>query len=204
TESKATDKRVRLVERLLSSPGFARHQATEFDAMLMEGTRASIRDYLVDAFRENRSWDRVFRELMLPDEKDPKQKRAAEFLKQRVRDIDKVTTEVSAIFFGVNVSCARCHDHPLVPDWKQDHYYGMKSFFARTFDNGGFLAEREFGIVKFKTAAGKEHQARLMFLTGKVVDAPAMKGPSADEQKRERARLDEFRKKRQPPPRPQF
>jgi hypothetical protein len=141
---------------------------------------------------------------MLPDEKNPKQKRTADFVKQRVRDIDKLTTEVSSIFFGVNVSCARCHDHPLVPDWKQEHYYGMKSFFARTFDNGGFLAEREYGIVKFKTTAGKEHQARLMFLTGKVVDAPGMKAPTADEQKRERARLDEFRKKRQPPPPPQF
>jgi hypothetical protein len=203
-ESAEPTKRAKLVERLLASPGFARHQATEFDVMLMEGTRGSVRDYLVEALRKNRPWDRIFRELMLPDEKDPKQKRAVEFLKQRARDIDKLTTEVSAIFFGVNVSCARCHDHPLVPDWKQGHYYGMKSFFARTFDNGGFLAEREYGIVKFKTTAGKEHQARMMFLTGKVVDAPGMKTPSGEEQKRERARLDEYRKKRLPPPPPQF
>jgi hypothetical protein len=198
------NKRAQLVERLLASGGFARHQATEFDGMLMEGTRGSVRDYLLTAMRENRPWDRIFRELLLPEGKDPKKPKASEFLKQRVRDVDKLTTEVSAIFFGVNVSCARCHDHPLVHDWKQEHYYGMKSFFARTFDNGGFLAEREYGVVKFKTTAGKEHQARLMFLTGKVVEAPGMKAPTGEEQKRERIRLEEFRRKRQPPPPPQF
>ena len=39
---------------------------------------------------------------------------------------------------------------------KQDHYYGMKSFFSRTFDNGGLAAEREYGFVKFKTTLAKK------------------------------------------------
>src|SRR5438876_884101 len=81
------------------------------------------------------------------DESDPKTKGSSEFIKARVSDIDRLTNDVSVLFFGVNVSCAQCHDHPLVNAWKQDHFYGMKSFFARTFDNGGFLAEREFGPV---------------------------------------------------------
>jgi hypothetical protein len=169
--STEANKRVKLVERLLTSPGFARHQATEFDTMLMADTRASIRDYLLRAFQENRPWDRIFRELLLPDEKDPLGKKAAEFLKQRARDIDKMTTQVSSIFFGVNISCAQCHDHPRVNDWKMDHYYGMKSFFARTFNQKGTLVERDYVPVKFRKD-GKDHQAKLMFLTGKVVEDP--------------------------------
>ena len=43
-----------------------------------------------------------------------------------------MTADSTSVFFGVNVSCARCHDHPLVSDWTQDHYYGMASFFVRT------------------------------------------------------------------------
>jgi hypothetical protein len=169
------NKRVEWVERLMNSPAFVRHQATELDTMLMNGTKGSVRGYLLIALAENRSWDRIYRELMLPDESDAKQKPAGEFLRQRIRDLDKLTAEVSSVFFGVNVSCARCHDHPLVADWKQDHFFGMKSFFSRTYESGGKLAERETGLVKFKTTKGVERQARMMFLTGAEVQTDTLK-----------------------------
>ena len=54
----------------MASPGFVRHQATELDTMLMAGSKGSLRDYLVQAVGENRPWDRIFRELMLPDQTD--------------------------------------------------------------------------------------------------------------------------------------
>jgi len=196
-------KRLELVERLMNSPAFVRHQATEFDVMLMNGTRASVRAYLLTALAEKRSWDRIYRELMLPDEQDAKQKPASEFLRQRVRDLDKLTAEVSSIFFGVNVSCARCHDHPLVHDWKQDHFFGMKSFFSRTYESGGHLAEREFGVVKFKTTKGVERQARLMFLTGKVIETATLKEPPGGEKKSKKGRKDGS-KNAPPPAPPQF
>jgi hypothetical protein len=177
--STKTGKRIELTDRLLNSPAFVRHQATEFDTLLMTGTRGSVRPYLLMALAEGRSWDRIYRDLLLPDESDPKLKPAAEFLHQRVRDLDKLTAEVSSLFFGVNISCARCHDHPLVADWKQDHFFGMKSFFSRTYQSGGRLAERETGLVKFKTTKGVERQARLMFLTGKVVETKTSKDSSA-------------------------
>ncbi len=198
------DKRVKLVERLMASPGFIRHQATELDTMLMYGLRPGIREYLVQALSENRPWDRIFREVVLADESDPKQKSAAEFIRQRVKDLDRLTNDVSVAFFGVNISCAQCHDHPKVEDWKQDHFFGMKAFFNRTFDNGGFLGERAYGTVKFRTTAGQERQAKFMFLTGKVLDAPEGTEPSAQEQKKEKERLDQLRKSKQPPPRPSF
>src|SRR5206468_784916 len=152
------------------------------DSMLMEGTRASIREYLAQALRDNCSWERMFRELMLPSEADPKQKGASQFLKVRLGDIDRLTTEVSSVFFGVNVSCARCHDHPLVSDWKQDHFFGMKAFLVRTFENGEFLAERGYGSVRFKTTEGVERQARMMFLSGTRVEDPAPGEPAKEEQ----------------------
>ncbi len=183
-ESADPAKRVRLVERLMDSPAFVRHLADVFDTLLMAGTKGSIREYLVRAFAENRPWDRIFRELMLPDEKDLSQKGASAFLRQRLADADKMTTEVSALFFGVNISCARCHDHPLVPDWKQDHFFGMKSFFNRTFEAAGAVAERDGGVVKFKTKGGQDRVAKMMFLTGKVVDDPGANLPATDPPKR--------------------
>ena len=196
------DKRVGLVDQLMNTPAFVRHQATEFDTMLMNGTRGSVRDYLLMALAEKRSWDRIYRELLLPDEKSAKGKSASEFLRQRVRDLDKLTAEVSSIFFGVNVSCARCHDHPLVQDWKQDHFFGMKSFFSRTYESGGHLAEREFGVVKFKTTKGVERQARMMFLTGKVIATDTLKEPPGGEPKVKKIRKEASNTP--PPPPPKF
>ena len=78
-ESTDRDKLTRLVDRLMASPAFVRHQATELDTMLMAGagSKGGLRDYLVQAVGENRPWDRIFRELMLPDQNDKVQKVAA-------------------------------------------------------------------------------------------------------------------------------
>ena len=41
------DKRTGLVDRLMATPGFARHQGEAFDALLMTGVKGSLREYLV-------------------------------------------------------------------------------------------------------------------------------------------------------------
>jgi hypothetical protein len=206
----APDKKVRLVERLLASPSFVRHQTLELATMLQpdggeqrRGKQPSkLRDYLQSAVAENRPWDRVFRELITPDEADPKQKGASDFLRGRLKDLDKLTIEVSTSFFGVNVSCAQCHDHPHVHDWKQDNFYGMKSFFARTFENGNYIAERDFGSVKFLPNKSKEKLAPVMFLNGKVIDGVAVQEPPAAEKRKHQQALDAAKKANKAPPLP--
>jgi hypothetical protein len=192
----------------MASPGFIRHQAAELDALLAGGGKGSLREYLLKAVGENRAWDRIFRELLLPDQTDSLQKIAAEYLRQRVKDPDRLTVDVSSTFFGINISCAQCHDHPLVHDWKQDHFFGMKSFLARTFVNGsenkGFVGEHGHGTIKFKTTDDVEKQARLMFLTGRRIDEPEAREPTRDEQKTEKAALEKAKKENVPPPAPKF
>ena len=199
------EKRVRIVDRLMASPGFARHQADFFDSALMSGVKGSVRDYLLPAFREGRAWDRIFRELITADDSPTGLKGSAEFLKARARDSDRLTSDVSSVFFGVNVSCAKCHDHPLVKDWKQDHYYGMKSFLDRTFLSGEFLAEKGYGVVKYKPTDGPEKPARFLFLTGREVEIPAEAlEPPDGVKKAEKQRLDEAKKKKARPEPPAF
>ena len=206
-KSKGADKRAKLVDRLIASPGFVRHQAALFDIMLNpEGDRrgsGEFRTYLTDALKENRPWDQIFREVMLPNESDPKLKGAAAFLRGRVSDADKLTADVSVAFFGVNVSCAQCHNHPHVEDWTQDHFYGMKAFLARTFDNGGFLGERGYGVIKYKPTKGPERTAKMMFLTGASVEDANAKDPGAAEMKAEKDALDKAKAAKTPPP-PKF
>ena len=197
-ESEDADKRTALVDRLLASPAFARHQANELSTLLMGGRDNQLLDYLKAAAAENRSWDQIFRDAVAAEAG------AEPFLQSRVKDLDRLSNDVSVIFFGVNVSCAQCHDHPLVPEWTQHHFFGMKSFFSRTFDNGGFLGERDYGLVKFKTTEGEEQTAQLMFLTGTVLEEPERAEPTDDEKKAEKQQLEQAKKDKKPPPPPSF
>lgn len=168
-------RKVALVDRLLESPDFAYHHRNELDRMLMEDkpSDGAWREYLLQAARENRAWDVMFREMMLGREGDPEQKTSLVFLKSRVNSLDDLTNDTSRIFFGVNVSCAKCHDHPLVADWKQDHYFGFASFFERTYlTKKGTLVEKPSGQVRFKTTSGEEKLAAFMFLDGSMAEEP--------------------------------
>jgi hypothetical protein len=200
-----------LVDRLMASPAFVRHQAHEFFAFLnaqedsrKAGKRTLLLDYLLAAFGENRGWDRMFRDMMLPDDDNPALKGAGEFLKARVKDQNRMTIDTSIVFFGVNVSCAQCHNHPHVQAWTQDHFYGMKSFFSRTVEAGTFLAERDFGLVKYVPNKGQEKVAPVMFLTGKALDVPGLKEPTREEKKKEQERLGDAKKAKKQPAPPQF
>jgi Protein of unknown function (DUF1549)/Protein of unknown function (DUF1553) len=208
----SADKKARLVDRLLASPAFARHNAQSFYAFMhyAEGRPGKgnkgipLYDYLLSSMNENRGWDRIFRDMMVPNENDKSTWGAADFLKARVKDPNKLTIDTSVVFFGVNVSCAQCHDHPHVTQWTQDQFYGMKSFFARTVDSGGFIGERDFGVVKYTPNKGVEKVAPILFLTGQKIDAPGMKEPTAEEKKKEQMRLDKAKKAVAPPAPPMF
>ena len=209
TNSTEADKRAKLVERLMASPDFALHFRNELDTLLMGGQKGSNnewREYLLKSVRNGRSWDQMFRDMLIGSEDDAEIKPALTFLKSRVKELDELTNETTTIFFCVNVSCAKCHDHPLVSDWKQDHYFGMTSFFQRTYQtkkNG--LAEKFSGEVKFKTVKGEDKVAKFMFLTGATIDEPVVE-VSADVRKQ---RDEEVKQQMQddkagPPSRPDF
>lgn len=161
-----------LVDRLLGLPDFDFHLRNSLDELLLPNrpNDGEFREYLLTAVQAQRSWSQMFQEMMLAAPAEGPEKGAAQFLKSRVRELDDLTNDTAVMFFGVNISCAKCHDHPLVSDWKQDHYYGMQAFFNRTFSSKkNELLEKPFGSVRFKTTEGEDRDAALMFLTGAVV-----------------------------------
>ena len=58
--------------------------------------------------------------------------------------------------------------------------------------------------MKFKPAKGAERKARLMFLTGKVIDAPGLREATAEEQKKEKELMEKVKKDKKAPPSPSF
>lgn len=201
-------KRERLVDELMVSEDYAFHARNELDIQLLARLQWNNdwRAYLLQATREHRTWNRVFCEILLPEKMRPEDKGAVAFLKQRANDLDAMTNDTSTLFFGVNIACAKCHDHPLVADWHQDHYFGFAKFFKRTFaTRSGLMAERFDGDLKFTTTAGEEKRAAFMFLNGESIVEPEL-SRSAEEwtEIREKIKQAESNDKAAPPPTPSF
>ncbi|RLS29989.1 MAG: DUF1553 domain-containing protein [Planctomycetota bacterium] len=180
------DRRRLLVDRLMQLPDFDFHHRNWLDETLLPNQpyNDEFRNYLLTAVQGRRSWETMFREIMKAAGTEAPEKGANHFLSSRVRELDDLTNDTAILFFGVNISCAKCHDHPLVADWKQDHFYGMQSFFKRTYQTRktNSLAERPFGEVKFATVSGESKQASFMFLTGDVA-ADRTPQPAEEERK---------------------
>ena len=207
-ESQDAEKRQKLIQRLIASPDFVRHSAAEFEVLLKGYSEQSpsVHAYLLTAFQENRTWDNMFQHLM---GESPDQPTAVNFVLGRLSDQDALVRDVSSIFLGMNIECARCHDHPYVDGISQEYYYGMRSFFSRCHDFQGQLHERQFGVLQFRPLDGEERAARLIFLTGQVVEENL---PTSDEQQKmideENKQLgalnETFKEKKVFPPRPAF
>ena len=43
-----------------------------------------------------------------------------------------IAENIAKGFFGVDIACAQCHDHPLAGEIRQAHYWGLVSFFKRS------------------------------------------------------------------------
>jgi hypothetical protein len=188
------------VDRLIEAKGFDRFQANELNWLLMDGQGTEFQKYLDLAVSDKKGWDEIFRDVIMGQADPDKRPGVDHFLRPRLSDPDKMANDVSIRFFGVNISCAQCHDHPDVKDWTQDTYYGMKSFFSRTFDNGGFIAERDYGLVTYKTTKNEDKNAGLKFFGGAALAEPASVEPDEDKKKAERQQLEEFKKNKLAPP----
>lgn len=138
-QSPTPKKRIELVDRLLASPRFARQMQYRFDVMLMErraGTNVSDnewREFLRQAFLDQRPWNEVVKEILSASGIDPKRRGAAKFYLDRNFEIDVLTRDVGRIFLGVDLECAQCHDHPVIDDYLQRHYYGISAFLKRSY-----------------------------------------------------------------------
>ncbi|MGB1816290.1 MAG: DUF1549 domain-containing protein [Rubripirellula sp.] len=197
-----------LVEELIKSPDYAYHTRNQLDILLLLRSEhnPNWREYLLEATKENRSWDQLFREIFQPEDTLSSDVRPVSYLNKQLNDLDALTNGASVKWLGVNIACAKCHDHPLVDDWTQDHYYGMTSFFKRTFrTKKGFLSERFEGLPKYTDIYGDEQEPGLMFLTGETVDVPTLEmDEEALKKLQEAIKKSEKDDKSAPPPRPDF
>ena len=157
------DKRTKVIDRLLASDEFARHLATVLDVMLMERRAgkhvktAELRSWLRKRIAENQPFNQTAALILGADGSSGENRAAAAFLMERDVEPNLLTREISRMFFGMDLQCAQCHDHPIISDYIQTDYYGVYAFVNRTSlfrpDNKkpGLLAESASGDASFKS-----------------------------------------------------
>ncbi|MEX0704001.1 MAG: DUF1549 domain-containing protein [Planctomycetales bacterium] len=130
-------KREKLIDKLLADPRFAAQQANVWDLVFIgrdppgydARVRPGFQKFLREQFANNVPYD-VWAGKILKAEGNTVDEGAPMFLAQFNRNAEDATEAVTRTFLGMQLQCARCHDHPF-EDYSQLDFYGMASFYAR-------------------------------------------------------------------------
>jgi hypothetical protein len=165
----APDAYEELVDRLLASPQHGEHwgqhwldvvryaesEGYEYDRQRPGAWR--YRDYVIACFNADRPFDRFVHEQIAGDEIDPDSpqlRTAAGFFRlgpvrrnagnpevavSRHEVLAERTDVLGAVFLGMTVGCARCHDHKF-DAFSQTDYYRLQAFLAATQEHDVHLA----------------------------------------------------------------
>ena len=163
----AADKREQLANRIIADPRLNHRLANVFDVMLMERIvdgqvkSAQWRQYLYDSFVANKPYNILAREILVSNGADPTSRPAARFYLDRAGETNRLTRDVGRMFFGMDMQCAQCHDHPLIDGYFQRDYYGLFAFLNRShiFTDAAkknYFAEKSVGNVSFKSVFTEE------------------------------------------------
>ncbi len=160
----------KLVDRLLASPHygerwgrhwldvvrFAETEGFEYDRHRPGAWR--YRDYVIRSFNDDKPYDQFVREQLAGDEIDPghpdmevavgfyrlgpirRNAGNAKVAFSRNEVLTEMTDSVGAVFLGLTVGCARCHDHKF-DDFSQADYYRLQAFLAQTHEHDIVLAD---------------------------------------------------------------
>ena len=196
----------RLMEKLMASAKFGERMAIGWlDVVRFADTIGyhsdnprniwPYRDYVINAFNENKPFDRFTREQLagdlLPD-RTPEQKVASAFNRllltteeggaqpkdYEARMLTDRVRAVSCVWLGQAIGCAQCHDHKFDPIMQRD-FYALGAFFADI--DEPILGQREPGML----CADEKQEAELKRLgealaqVQRELDAPGPEGQAA-------------------------
>jgi hypothetical protein len=147
----------KLVDRTLASPHYGERQARQWldlaryadsSGFQNDADRRNMwryRDYVINAFNEDKPYSRFIQEQLAGDElwpgdqnaliatgflaQYPDNSNSRDMVQRRYQIITDITDTVGEVVLGTTVECARCHDHKFDPI-SNSEYYSLQSFFA--------------------------------------------------------------------------
>jgi hypothetical protein len=150
-KDQSSDKRVKLIEELLDSPGYVTHMTHVWRALLLPESdtnyelrylQPSFELWLRGKFEENVSYDKIVRELVtLPfgtgrdamqayqDMQNPNNATPVAFYMAREGKPENLAASTARLFLGARLECAQCHNHPFAR-WTREQFWGLAAFYA--------------------------------------------------------------------------
>ncbi len=138
--------RAKLIDHLLERREFAELWALKFAELFRAGTREAgakgakiVYDYIRDSFLQHKPYDRFVREIILSQGAHSFGNSSLEGVQKSPTSFYNISfdsnapdhaTNISQLFLGVRIECAKCHNHPW-EKWTQDDFYGFAAFFGR-------------------------------------------------------------------------
>ena len=132
------DRRVRLVDQLLSHRDHATHLATVWRRFLLPdgvdlsryGGTSGLEQWLVDRFAANVPYDQIVRELLQAEGRVTKSGPILFYAALKLSP-EEIASQSARAFLGTRMECAQCHDHPFDDRWSQHDFWSYAAFFAR-------------------------------------------------------------------------
>jgi hypothetical protein len=171
-----SSKRAKLIDRLISSDAFATHWTDRLSVMLLERqklgkiTDEEWREFLAKNLKGKPRWD-VLAQEMVGATGQGDERPAMKFL--GTADHHAMTEDVARLFLGMDLKCAKCHDHPSVNEWKQAHYWGLFSYLNQT-KNATNSKDKQTYLVE--GLATKKVDFQSVFKTEKEITGPRLPG----------------------------
>lgn len=145
-DDQASDRRRKLVDRLLAGPAFTSHFARTWRAMLLPEADSNLQiryvsivfeGWMRKRLREGLQYDELVRELLTTplsagENRNPFQQENAGpigYYYAKEGKPENLAASTARALLGLRLECAQCHDHPFA-DWKQDQFWQLAGFFA--------------------------------------------------------------------------
>jgi len=136
-ESKDPEKRARLIDELMARPEFAEVWATRFSDVLRVGLYDQrskggrlMYSWLRKAMMEDKPYNEFATELITASGNLYFNPASNFYYITEFSEPENIATNVSQVFLGVRIECARCHNHPW-EKWTQEDFWGFAAFFGR-------------------------------------------------------------------------
>ena len=131
-DSKDVNKRQKLIDELLDSPGHVSHMYNYW-ADLLRITARTKGDYaghfpqwVKQSIKENKPFDQFVRDMITAEGKADENGAVGFWLRDDGMVLE-ITATTAQVFLGTQIGCAQCHDHPF-DDWDQKQFYQLAAF----------------------------------------------------------------------------
>jgi len=130
------DKRDRLIDQLLESPGYGEYFANKWAAVLRNKRRSAqdiqytfrFHQWIRAALQRNVPYDEFVRNILCATGDVEQHPPVAWYKEANTPTLQMEDT--AQLFLGMRLQCAKCHHHPF-ERWSQDDYYGFEAFFSQ-------------------------------------------------------------------------